>query len=239
MAEPVKNTYAVWLGLTEYTRALDLQLTVCDLKRRGFAEDVLFLVEHPPTVTLGRNGDWHHLLVSDETLKSRGIARHATDRGGDITFHGPGQLVGYPILQLEKSERDVHRLMRNLEQSLILLLAGYGIEATREEGLTGVWTREGKIAAMGIHLSRWITRHGFALNVNTNLSYFDLIVPCGIAGRAVVSMQAFMNRTLDLEEVARRYAAEFAAVFGRRIIWLSCSELQSKLQEYADHIAVA
>jgi len=239
VADAVKNTYAVWLGLTDYAQALELQMRICELKKRGFAEDVLFLLEHPPTITLGRNGDWHHLLVSDDALKARGIVRYTTDRGGDITFHGPGQLVGYPIMQLEKSERDVHLLMRNLEQCLIRLLSGYGIEAEREDGLTGVWTKEGKIAAMGIHISRWITHHGFALNVNTNLSYFDLIVPCGIKGKAVASMHTLLKRIPDLREVAGKYADEFGAVFKRRIDWLSSLELERKLRDYAHQNAVA
>ncbi len=239
MTEPIKDVYTVWLGLIDYAQALDMQIRVCELKKRGFREDVLFLLEHPPTITLGRNGDWHHLLVSDAALRSRGIVRYATDRGGDITFHGPGQLVGYPILQLDKTERDVHRLMRNLEESLIRLLASYGIEASREKGLTGVWTRAGKIAAMGIHISRWITRHGFALNVDTDLSSFDLIVPCGITGRAVASMKSLLNRSLDLMEVSEKYAAEFGAVFSRRIVWLSSIELDRKLQAYARENAVA
>ncbi len=239
MADPVRNTCAVWLGLTDYAQALELQLRVCELKKRGFPEDVLFLLEHPPTITLGRNGNWHHLLVSDEALAARGIARYATDRGGDITFHGPGQLVGYPILRLEKGERDVHLLMRNLEQSLIRLLGAYGLEAGRQERLTGVWTKEGKIAAMGIHISRWVTRHGFALNVNTDLSFFDLIIPCGITGRSVASMRALLKRELDLKEVAAVYAEEFGAVFRRRIVWLSGPEFERRLQEYAHQNAVA
>jgi lipoate-protein ligase B len=236
--ESIRTTFAVWLGLTQYPRALDLQLRICELKKRGYREDVLLLLEHPPTITLGRNGNWHHLLVSAETLKSRGVVRFAVDRGGDITFHGPGQLVGYPILQLEKTERDVHRLMRNLEQSLIQTLAAYGIESGREERLTGVWTRQGKIAAMGIHISRWITRHGIALNVNTDLSYYDLIVPCGIAGRAVTSMQTVLDKSFDLRDVARRFAAEFGTVFNRGIVWLSADALDRKLDEHAHENAV-
>lgn len=239
MPEPIKIAYAVWLGITEYPQALDLQLRICELKKRGFREDVLVLLEHPPTITLGRNGDWHHLLVPDETLKSRGVMRIAVDRGGDITFHGPGQLVGYPILELERAERDVHRLMRNLEQSLIQTLAAYGIGASREKGLTGVWTSAGKIAAMGVHISRWITRHGIALNVNTDLTYYDLIVPCGITGKAVTSMRTILNHSVDLRDVAERFAAEFGMVFNRRITWLSALTLDQKLQEYAQQNAVA
>ncbi len=239
MADPVKDTYAVWLSLTGYAQALDMQMRVCALKKRGFREDVLFLLEHPPTITLGRNGDWHHLLVSEETLKSRGVIRFVTDRGGDITYHGPGQLVGYPILQLDGPERDVRRLMRNLEQSLIRLLASYNIDAGREDRLTGVWTKAGKIAAMGIHISRWITRHGFALNVNTDLSYFDLIVPCGITGKGVTSMRSLLDRPLDLEEVAARFVTEFGAVFNRRMVRLSGADLDLRLREYAHQNAVA
>ncbi len=239
MAEPIKDILSTWLGLTDYAQALEMQMRVCELKKRGFGDDVLFLLEHPPTITLGRNGDWDNLLVSDESLKARGIARYSTDRGGDITFHGPGQLVGYPILALERSERDVHRLMCNLEESLIRLLRGYGIEAGREDGLTGVWTKAGKVAAMGIHISRWITRHGFALNVNTNLSYFDLIVPCGIQGKKVASMHSLLGGPLDLREVAERFASEFGAVFKRRVVLLTAAELDRKLREYAHENAVA
>lgn len=239
MQEAVKTTYAVWFGLVDYQQALDLQMRICDLKRRGFRADVLVLLEHPPTITLGRNADWHHLLVSDETLKVRGVARFAVDRGGDITFHGPGQIVGYPILQLEGAERDVHRLMRNLEESLIRTLSTYGIEAGREERLAGVWTQAGKIAAMGVHISRWITRHGFALNVNTDLSYYGLIVPCGIVGKAVTSMEAQLKHPVDLKEVAGRFAGAFGAVFNRRMVWLSVTDLHKKLQDYAHEIAVA
>lgn len=239
MAEALKTTYTVWLGLTGYARALDLQLRICELKRRGLREDVLILLEHPPTITLGRNGDWQHLLVSDETLAARGVTRFAIDRGGDITFHGPGQLVGYPILQLEKHERDVHRLMRLLEQSLIQTVAAYGIQAGREERLTGVWTSRGKIAAMGIHLSRWITRHGIALNVNTDLSFYDLIVPCGLVGKSVTSIREFLERPVEVREVGFRLAEEFGKLFDRRIVWITDSDLSQKLEKYARENAVA
>jgi len=237
--ETVKTTFAVWLGLADYQEALDLQMKVCELKKHGFQEDVLILLEHPPTITLGRNADRKHLLASDGELRDRGVSLFAVDRGGDITFHGPGQLVGYPILQLGRTERDVHRLMRNLEESLIRLLHSYGIDAGREERLTGVWTAHGKIAAMGIHISRWITRHGFALNVNTDLSYYRLIVPCGIVGKAVNSMQMLLNRSLDLREVAGRFAGCFGEVFNRQTVWLSLPDLHRKLEGYAHEIAVA
>jgi lipoate-protein ligase B len=196
-------------------------MRVCERKKQGFEKDVLLLLEHPPTITLGRNGKWENLLVSEEMLRNRGIQCFAVDRGGDITFHGPGQLVGYPVLQLGRGEQDVHRYMRNLEETLIRVLASYGIEAERNEKYTGVWTGQGKIAAMGVHISRWITRHGFALNVNTDLSFYDLIVPCGIVGKQVASMHSILSRCVDLGEIAGRVVEEFGAVFGREMVRVS------------------
>jgi lipoyl(octanoyl) transferase len=201
----------------EYGKALELQMRVCGRKKGGMAEDVLLLLEHPPVITLGRNGKWQNLLAADSLLETRGVQRFEADRGGDITFHGPGQLVGYPLLKLEKGEQDVHRYMRNLEETLLRALASYGIDAGRNEKYTGVWTSRGKIAAMGVHISRWVTRHGFALNVNTDLSYYDLIVPCGIAGKEVASMENFLARRVPVEEVAARVVAEFGTVFNREM----------------------
>ncbi len=226
MSRPVissdTNCYVVnFPERVDYNDALALQIRICDLKKAGFAPDVLLLLEHPPVITLGRNGDWHNLLVSDETLKARGVSRYHVDRGGDITFHGPGQLVGYPLLRLERHEQDVHRYMRNLEEVIICLLQESGIVASRQEGLTGVWTNAGKICAMGVHISRWITRHGFALNVSTELSYYDLIVPCGLAGKQVASMKSILNRAVDLQEVADKLAEHFGRIFRRRMIPVS------------------
>ncbi len=234
MPDIANTTYAAWMGRQEYERALRLQRAACDLKKDGLDEDFLILLEHSPTITLGRNADWRHLTATDETLQSLGIQRFEVERGGDITFHGPGQLVGYPILQLRAGERDVHLLMRTLEQSLIDLLAEYGIESERREKLTGVWTRKGKIAAMGIHISRWITRHGFALNVNTDVSYFDLIVPCGIAGKGVVSMSGLTGITFSLEEIARHYAVHFGRLFCRSLQWLTAENLLLKLEQASE-----
>jgi lipoate-protein ligase B len=216
-----KDCIAVWHGRVPYAQALDLQMRICEVKKCGFDRDVLLLLEHPPTITLGRNASMKHLLAREEELKSQGILVCNVDRGGDITFHGPGQLVGYPLLFLKPEERDVHRYMRNLEESLINLLASYDIPAGRENQFTGVWTDKGKIAAMGVHISRWITRHGFALNVTTDLSFYNMIVPCGIVGRGVTSMQKELSRDIDLAEVAERYVPSFASVFHRNMILMS------------------
>lgn len=214
-----KTCYAVhFRERVDYERALALQMEICERKKGGFAHDILLLLEHPPVITLGRNGNWHNLVVSEETLKARGVSRYATDRGGDITFHGPGQLVGYPLLKLERDEQDVHRYMRNLEETIIRVLAEYGIEGRREEKLTGVWTAAGKICAMGVHISRWVTRHGFAFNVNTDLSFYDLIIPCGLMGKSVTSMQAILGREVDLREVADKVAEHFGRIFDRKMI---------------------
>jgi lipoyl(octanoyl) transferase len=214
-----KTCYAVFFQeRIDYERALALQMQICERKKGGCAPDVLLFLEHPPVITLGRNGDWHNLVVSEDTLKSRGVSRYHVDRGGDITFHGPGQLVGYPILLLERHEQDVHRYMRNLEETIICALADYGIEARRQEKMTGAWTSSGKICAMGVHISRWVTRHGFALNVNTDLSFYDLIVPCGLVGKSVTSMQAILGHEVDVREVTKNLTAHFGRIFGREMI---------------------
>lgn len=222
----------MWCGAVSYSDALELQMRICNLKKLGFQDDVLLLLEHPPTITLGRNAHADNLLVSEERLKTLGVALWNVDRGGDITFHGPGQLVGYPLLSLGPGERDVHGYMRNLEESLIRLLAGYGIEGARNSGFTGVWTGRGKIAAMGVHLSRWITRHGFALNVSTDLSYYNLIVPCGIVGKGVTSVERLIGRAPELSEVAERYIFEFGSVFGRIMVQKSRRELSAELLNF-------
>ena len=149
------------------------------------------------------------------------VTFHETDRGGDITFHGPGQLVGYPLLKLERHEQDVHRYMRNLEDAIICVLREYGIDAGRQEKLTGVWTSSGKICALGVHISRWITRHGLALNVNTDLSYYDLIVPCGLRGKRIASMQSILGCEVDVREVAEKLLAHFGRIFERDMVSVS------------------
>jgi lipoate-protein ligase B len=230
VAQALKTCYAVWLGTVEFAPALDLQMRICASKKEGFDPDVLLLLEHTPTITLGRNGDWRNLLASEEVLRARGVSRHEIDRGGDITFHGPGQLVGYPILKLERGEQDVHRYMRNLEETLIRTLAYFGIESRRAEKMTGVWTDGGKIAAMGVHISRWITRHGFALNVRTDLSFFDLMHPCGLVGKGVASMESLLSRPVGVEQVSERVTCEFGRVLGRQMIPCSLESLEAHIK---------
>jgi lipoyl(octanoyl) transferase len=199
------------LGRIGYVEALELQRNLIAARKEGTVPDHLLLLEHPHVITLGRNGRMENLLAGDEVLSRAGIEFHPTDRGGDVTYHGPGQLVGYPILDLREWKRDVGAYVRAIEQTIIDTLAGYGISAGRIPGLTGVWVGERKIAAIGVHISRWVTSHGFALNVSTDLSYFQYIVPCGLA-KPVTSM-ARLGAPASLDEVARSLAAHFGRIF--------------------------
>jgi lipoyl(octanoyl) transferase len=196
-------------GPTGYATALAWQREAATALREGRAVETLFLLTHPPVVTMGRRATEDHVLLSREDLAARGVEIVETDRGGDVTFHGPGQVVGYPILDLRKRGLGPHTYLRFLEQKLIGVLATYGIDAFRDPQHTGVWTREGKIAAMGIRVSAGVSLHGFALNVDTDLAYFGLIVPCGIQGRAVTSMQQVLGRTVDMEDVMDRLERAF------------------------------
>ncbi len=197
--------------------AWDLQKTLLAARVEHEVPDLLLLVEHPPVYTIGRRGGDEHLLVGPTFLERKGAEVHHIDRGGDITFHGPGQLVGYPILDLTEHRRDVHWYLRQLEESLIRTLAEFGIEAGRQQGLTGVWIGDEKVAAIGIKVSRWVTMHGFALNVTTDLRYFDYIVPCGIPDKKVTSMERLLGRSLPLEEVAATFTRVFGEVFHLRL----------------------
>jgi lipoyl(octanoyl) transferase len=177
------------LGRMEYGAAWELQRELVEKRKRGLVPDQLLFVEHPHVVTLGRNGRMQNLLASEEALRAAGISFYEIDRGGDITYHGPGQIVGYPIFDLREWKRDVVAYVRTMEQALIGALADFGIAGTHSEGATGVWVDGRKIAAIGVHISRWVTSHGFALNHTTDLNYFKYIVPCGLA-RPVTSMAA-------------------------------------------------
>jgi lipoyl(octanoyl) transferase len=198
-----------------YTEALALQRSLVEDRRAGRIGDTLLLLEHPHVLTLGVRGDGgrSHILATSEALASRGIEIHETGRGGDITYHGPGQIVGYPIVDLNPDRRDVHRYVRDLETVLIRTAGDYGIEAGRVEGLTGVWVGDEKLAAIGVRIARWITSHGFALNVSTDLDQFNLIVPCGISGRGVTSLARLLGHPVDVAEVEFRIIEHFANVF--------------------------
>jgi len=194
------------LGRVEYEAAVDLQKQLVEARRTGAIGDTLLLLEHPPVITLGvkTRGERTHIVASESALAAAGVTVFETGRGGDITYHGPGQLVGYPIFDLNPDRRDVHRYVRDLEEVLIRAATWFGIDARRVPGLTGVWAgepgREEKLAAIGVRISRWITSHGFALNVGTNLDHFNLIVPCGIADRGVTSLSRVLGRDVTMAE---------------------------------------
>ena len=207
------------IGRIDYEAALTLQQTLVEQRKRGEIPDQLLLLEHPDVITLGvkTRNDRSHVLESVEALAARGVALFEAGRGGDVTYHGPGQLVGYPIFDLKPDRCDVHRYVRDLEEALIRAVAEFGVTARRVAGLTGIWVgpegHEDKLAAIGVRISRWVTSHGFALNVNTDLSRFGLIVPCGIVGRGVTSLQRLLGHEVPMAEV------EEAAVRGVRAVF--------------------
>ena len=206
------------LGRVRYREALDVQQKLVEQRKQGRGTDTLFFVEHPHVVTMGRNGREQNMLASPEVLARSGIEFYETDRGGDVTYHGPGQLVGYPILDLREWKRDVHAYFRGVEQALIDGLSTFGIEAGRiaERGYEGVWVNGAKIAAIGIHISRWIASHGFALNVDTDLTYFQYIVPCGLT-KPVCSLRS-LGCQARREEVMSAITASFAKIFDYELV---------------------
>src|SRR5919202_1130245 len=202
------------LGLLPYTTALTLQRSVARGRISGeIAEDVLLLLEHPPVITLGRSSKEKHLVASPELLRERGVDLFEVERGGDVTFHGPGQLVGYPIIDLKRHKQDLHWYLRQVEEALIRALGEFGITAERRAGLTGVWTSGRKIASIGVHARDWVTWHGFAHNVSTDLSYFDLIVPCGIDGVVMTSMERELDTSIDMAAMEDAVARAFGSLF--------------------------
>jgi lipoyl(octanoyl) transferase len=211
------------LGLIGYESALATQKETEQAVKLGTQPDTLLLLEHPHTLTIGRRGDSAAVLLDPEQLKQRNVTVFETNRGGKVTYHGLGQLVGYPIIKLSPDREDVHRYMRDLEEVLIRTMADFGIEAFRIDGLTGVYTARGKIAAIGVHIARWVTTHGFALNVNTDLSYFNFIIAC--EGEPVTSMEQLLGSETPLSEVEDRIVARFAEVFAMRVEMDSCLQL--------------
>jgi lipoyl(octanoyl) transferase len=211
------------LGLIDYQSGLAIQKEIEQAVKLGTQPDTLLLLEHPHTLTIGRRGDSSAVLLDNEQLKNRNVTVFETNRGGKVTYHGLGQLVGYPIVKLSPDREDVHRYMRELEEVLIRTMSDFGIEAFRIDGLTGVHTARGKIAAIGVHIARWVTTHGFALNVNTDLSYFNFIVAC--EGEPVTSMEELLGSETNLSDVEDRIVARFAEVFAMRVEMDSCLQL--------------
>jgi lipoyl(octanoyl) transferase len=204
------------LGLVPYAAGLELQRALVEDRKAGRIPDTLLLLQHPHVVTIGVKKDGRsHILATPEQLTARGVEVFETGRGGDVTYHGPGQLVGYPILDLNPDRRDVHRYVRDLEEVMIRVCAGYGLTADRIKGLSGAWIGDEKIGAIGVRISRWVTSHGFAFNVTTDVDFFNLIVPCGIADRGVTSLAAQLGRVPELSEVEDRFEEQFATVFQR------------------------
>lgn len=203
------------LGRVEYGEALALQADLVRRRRRGEVPDTLLLLEHPHVVTLGSSARDEHLLLSRDEMAARGIGLHEAGRGGDVTYHGPGQLVGYPILDLKPGRRDIHAYLRSIESVLVRALSSFGLDASREPGATGVWVDGAKVAAIGVRVSSgWIASHGFALNANTDLAYFSAIVPCGLEGRPVTSLSRLLGRDVTPADAAPSVVAAMVEEFG-------------------------
>ena len=209
----------VWLaGLRPYAPTWGLQRRLNEDRWQGRCADTLILLEHEPVVTVGRNGNAGNLVAPEAVLRARGIDLVWTDRGGDVTYHGPGQLVGYPIVDLRALHSDVHRFLREIEEGIIRCVARWGIRAGRNPGKTGVWVGEEKLASIGLRASHWVTMHGFALNVSTDLAAFGLIVPCGLPGCRMTSMEKLTGARVDLREVGDAVARELSGIWGRTIL---------------------
>ena len=256
------NCLTVNLGLIDYAEAHALQKRIVAARKADAIEDVLLFCEHPHVITQGRNGKREHLLASEHVLRQKGVEFYETSRGGDITYHGPGQIVGYPILNLSAIRRDVVWYVRMLEEAMIRATAEFGIVAAREPGKTGVWVKAGsftshespvtshstpvtipraaeKLGAIGVHISRWVTSHGFAYNVSTDLRFFDLIVPCGIADRKATSLEKLLGRSVQESEVAPRLAKHLGELFGLQLNEISKNELLERLEHAEQSVVVS
>lgn len=221
------------LGLISYADAFALQQRLTTARKVGAIADAFLLCEHPHVITLGRSANRANLLASENVLRQKGVELHSTNRGGDITYHGPGQIVGYPILNLANIKRDVGWYVRALEEVMIRASADFGVTAYRVPGKTGIWVHatdsEEKLAAIGVHISRWVTSHGFAYNVSTDLRYFDLIIPCGIADRKATSLEKLLSRAVALDEIKPRLIHHLADLFSLTPRILSRNELLAEL----------
>jgi len=243
----MKECKAIDLGLVGYAEAAALQGRLVAARKLGAVPDLLLFCEHPHVITLGRNGKRENLRVSEDLLSHQGVEFHHTNRGGDITYHGPGQVVGYPILDLNGIRRDVVWYVRQLEQCMIQATSGFGIEAFRVPGCTGVWVKESmasaqaaagdhsrakeKLASIGVHISRWVTSHGFAYNVSTDLRFFDLITPCGIAGCRVTSVERLLGHSVSRADAIARLSDGFSEAFGLELSSASSEELDRWLRD--------
>jgi len=201
------------LGLVEYGEAYRLQRRLHHQRLDGEIIDVLLLLEHPPVLTIGRSGSLDNVLVSREKLAQEGVALFFVERGGDVTYHGPGQIVGYPIMDLSRRGKDIHQYVQDLEEVIIRTLADFSISSTRDESHPGVWVQNEEVAAIGLSVRRWVTMHGFALNVNPNLKHFSFINPCGFSNRKANSMSQLLGREMPMEAVTKRLVAHFSEVF--------------------------
>jgi lipoyl(octanoyl) transferase len=234
----MKQGLQVDLGLIGYAEAYALQKRIVAARKADAIKDVFLLCEHPHVITQGRNGKREHLLVSEHVLRQKGVEFYESSRGGDITYHGPGQVVGYPILNLGAIRRDVVWYVRLLEETMIRATAEFGITAKRVAGKTGIWVDGGnteeKLGAIGVHISRWVTSHGFAYNVSTDLRFFDLIVPCGIADRRATSLEKLLGRAVEESEVPPRLVMHLGELFGLELRQTSKEEFLQRL-EHAEH----
>ena len=205
------------LGLTDYKKALNIQLDLLDKRKNNLIPDTLILLQHPPTITIGRGGDLKNLLVSQSYLKDRGIYFEQISRGGDITFHGPGQIVAYPIMDLNNLGRDIHKYLRSLEHLIIDMLKNYGIKASGFKGITGVWSNDKKIESIGIGVKRWITYHGFAININNDLNYYDMIIPCGLSKVRMTNVTTeYATGKVTIENANDYIIASFSKTFNQK-----------------------
>jgi lipoyl(octanoyl) transferase len=226
------------LGLLSWSDAYALQQRIVAARKDGAIDDVLLFCEHPHVLTLGRNANQKNLLASENILRQKNVELRETNRGGDITYHGPGQIVGYPILNLDPIRRDVHWYVRTLEEAMIRASADFGVTAYRIPGKTGIWVQppgnipEEKLAAIGVRISRWVTSHGFAYNVSTDLRYFDLIIPCGIADRKATSLEKLLHRNVSLEEVKPRLTHHLAQLLSLTPHEVSPQQLLTRLAEF-------
>lgn len=240
----LNTCHIVDLGLIGYAEAYTLQKRIVSARKTGAIGDALLVCEHSPVITQGRNGKREHLLASEHLLRQRNVEFFETSRGGDVTFHGPGQIVGYPILDLAAIRKDVVWYVRILEEVMIRATADFRIQAVREAGKTGIWVPRmelapEKLGAIGVHISRWITSHGFAYNVSTDLRYFDLIVPCGIAGRKATSLEKLLDRAVSTGEVVPLLVRHFGEVFGLKMKPVAKQEFFDQLERAEQALSLA